>query len=295
MPPSPQTSLQTALLSGAMLIVASECLLTIMGAVIKHLSAELPTEMIVFFRNLFGVMLLAPYMLRHGPGRLRTRVPHLHLLRGLTGVGAMYCFFTTLAQVPLAEALLMKLTAPFFLPIIAWLWLGEHVPARTRWSILVGFIGVAVVLRPGFAAFSPYLLLGLLGAALAALAKVAIRRMGETESGPQIVFFFGLIATSVSAVPLTWAWQTPSYAATAWLLGMGVLATIAQLAFTHAYRLAPPASIGPFTYSSVVFGALIGWWVWRETLLPTTWAGSVLIVVAGVLALGMRNRGQSAP
>ena len=280
----------TALAQGAALIVVSELLLATMGAVIKAASQSLPNEMLVWCRNLFGLAALLPFVLRRGAPSLATRCLHLHLLRGVAGVSAMYCFFYTISAIPLAEAVLLKLTAPFLLPVIALAWLGERVPASTGLALLVGFAGVVLVLRPG-GGVQVAALAGLAGAFLAALAKVAIRRM-KGEPGPRIVFYFGVIATAVSTVPLLWAWQTPTPVQLGWLAAMGGCATAAQLCLTQAYRLAPPGRIGPFTYVAVVFGSAYGWLFWGEVPGPATVAGSLLIVAAGVLAL---REGRATP
>lgn len=274
------------LVHGAALIVISEALLATMSAAIKVTSAELPNEMLVFFRNLFGLLLVLPIALRHGPSALRTGCARLHLLRAAAGVGAMYCFFYTIEHLPLAEAILFKLTAPFFIPLIALLWLGERIPISARAAIVIGFAGSALVLGPGGAErYALAGLTGLGGALLAGLAKVAIRRMGHSEPTPRIVFYFGVFATALTALPMAWAWQTPSVTALGWLLLMGACATTAQLCLTRAYSLAPAGQIGPFTYVSVVFGSLAGWLFWGEIPGLTTAAGSLLIIGAGLLTL----------
>lgn len=273
------------LLRGAALIILSEALLAVMSAAIKALSTDLPNEMLVFFRNLFGLAVIFPIAARHGLSALRTAVWPLHALRVGFGVGAMYCFFYTLATLPLTEAILFKLTSPFFIPVIALLWLGERIPWPARLAILVGFIGVALVLQPGIDTLPPAALAGLAGACLAAAAKVTVRRLGRSEPPARIVFFFGVGATALTALPAALAWRTPSGEELAWLLGMGVCATGAQLSLTRAYALAPAGRIGPFTYVSVVFASLLGWFFWGEVPQLMTAAGSLFIIGAGILAL----------
>lgn len=271
------------LLRGALFIVLSELLLVTMSAIIKAISSELPTEMLVFFRNLFGLLVLMPLVLRRGLGSLRTQVPHLHLMRGLVGVSAMYCFFYSLGELPLAEATIYKLTAPLFIPLIAWFWLRERAPRLALWAVLLGFVGVLLIVKPGFTAFSLAALIALVGAALAATAKVSIRRLSFSEPSTRIVFYFGVVATSASAIPLLWAWQTPSLEALGWLLLMGVCATSAQLLFTRAYALAPAGQIAPLTYVSVVFSVLYGWLFWQEGVGLITVLGMAVIVFAGIM------------
>jgi drug/metabolite transporter (DMT)-like permease len=268
---------------GALLILLAEALLGIMGGIIKHLSADLSTQQVVFFRNIAGLIMLLPILMRTGFSELKTQRFHWHLMRALVGLSAMYCFFFVLARMPLAEAFLVKLTSPFFMPLIAYIWLKESIGPNTRWAVLIGFIGVAFILRPGSESISYFAIIGLMGAALAALAKVTIRKMGNTESSVTIVFYFGLISTIISAPPAFYAWQTVPDNTWGWILLMGGVATLGQLALTRAYRTAPTGRIGIYVYSSVIYGALIGWVFWGEVPLWTTWLGSAFILAAGLI------------
>lgn len=269
----------------AIFLLIGEALLAIMGAIIKHLSDELPTEQIVFFRNIGGLVVLLPLILSQGTSLLKTQVWHLHLFRGLVGVSAMYCYFWALANMPLAEAFLVKLSGPFFMPLIGLLWLGEKAGRFSILSILIGFAGVACILRPDNSAFTLIALVALLGAFFAALAKVTIRRMSTTESSQTIVFYFGVIATLVSAPAAILSWQSPTLQAWLWIIAMSLVATLGQLALTRAYRTAPTGKIGVYVYSAVLYGALMGWLLWDEIPLWTTWLGAGLIVGAGMLNL----------
>jgi drug/metabolite transporter (DMT)-like permease len=280
------------LLLGAAFIVAGELCFASMGVGIRIVSEELPNAMVVFGRNLIGLLIIAPWLLRRGFTDVRTRVPALHLLRAGAGVTAMYCFFYAIAKMPLAEAMLLKLTAPVFMPLIAMLWLREQVNALLWVALGIGFAGVVIILDPQLGApddgplagISPVALVGLAGGLLAALAKVTVRRLSRSEPAGRIVFYFALIAGLISAVPLTWAWQTPSPAALLGIIAIGGAATLGQLALTRGLTLAPASRMGAFGYSAVVFGAAYGWLLWDE---PVTWGvagGTLLIAVAGILA-----------
>lgn len=273
------------LLQGALLILLGEALLAVMGAIIKHLSLDLPTEVIVFYRNLFGLLLLLPIVFNSGFSSLKTQKFHLHLLRAGVGLTAMYGFFYVLGNMPLAEAFLVKLTTPFFMPIIAAIWLGESIRRKNVAAIALGFIGVIFILRPGTDAFTPIALIGIGAAFLAGSAKVTIRLMGSTESSVTIVFYFGVISSVLAAIPLLWSWQVPLAHNWPWIVLMGLAGTLGQLALTRAYRIANPGQIGPYVYSSVVYGAALGWFIWGESLMISTIIGSALIILAGILNL----------
>lgn len=277
-----------SLMQGAAFIVLGELCFASMGVGIRLVSAELDNTMIVFARNILGLALLLPWLMQRGLGNLATAVPGLHLLRAGAGVTAMYCFFYAIAAMPLAEAMLLKLTAPIFMPVIAVLWLHERVTPALALALGIGFAGVAVILNPSFAdgglSVSPVALIGLLGGVLAALAKVTVRRLSRSEPPTRIVFYFALIATAISAVPLTWSWQTPSLPAAVGLVGIAVAATLGQLSLTRGLSLAPASRMGVFGYSAVVFGAAYGWLLWDEPLTLATITGTLFIAVAGLLA-----------
>jgi len=271
---------------GALLLLLGEALLAVMGAIIKSLSDELSTEQVVFFRNLFGLLVLMPILLRSGPGILKTSQWQWHLMRGLVGLSAMYCYFWALGNMPLTEAFLVKLSSPFFMPLIALWWLREPAGKYSWLALLVGFAGVAMILRPGGdSAMTWAALVGLVGAFLAALAKVTIRRMSATEPSQRIVFYFGLIATLVSCPAALLNWQPIPSSAWVWLIAMGAVATAGQLAMTKAYRIAPTGKVGVYVYSAVVYGAFMGWWFWDEMPTLATVGGAALIICAGLINL----------
>ncbi len=256
-----------------------------MGAIVKQATQELPAAMVVFVRNAFGLVALAPWLVRGGCKGLATRCLRLHLLRSLAGLTSMYCFFYALSQLALANAVLLNYSAPLFIPIFALLWLKEPFPMPQRLAAVIGFSGIALILKPDAGLLHPAALIGLTAGIFTALAFVGIRRMAETEPTTRIVFYFGFISTVISALPLPWVWITPRPALLGLLLVMGVLATTAQLLMTRGYALAPAAQVGPFGYTIVIFAALLGWLLWGEVPDARAAWGALLVMGAGVLAL----------
>ncbi len=278
-----------SLFQGAILIVASEFMFASMGAAVKVASMTLPNEMLVFMRNFVGLAILLPLLVRGGLQSLATQVPHLHLVRATAGVSAMYCFFYALANLPLADGMLLKMTAPIFIPLVVWFWLREELSPMALVAVPVGFLGVALVLRPeGSLTFVA--MVGLAGGMLAAVAKTTVRRLTRTEPATRIVFYFAVLGVLVSAVPLSWAWRMPEGQEWGLLLFVGAAGTAGQFLLTRGYAAAPAARVGPFTYFSVVFASLYGYLFWSEGL--TLWfvSGALLIALAGVLALRGRPK-----
>lgn len=277
-------------LIGAVLILLSEMFLVLSGMVIKQLSGELPTEVIVFFRNFLGLVLFLPWLLRKGVRVLHTTKLRFHLMRAGVGVTAMACLFYTWGHLPLAQAALLKQTAPFFMPLIAFWWLGERISTQVKIAIAVGFVGVALILNPQESTVNLGILIALVGACLGALAKVTVRRMRDTESPQLIVFYFAFFSALLSAIP---AWLTGSSLTLiqfGWLILLATTSTVAQLFLSKAYGMAEAGQLAPYTYGSVAMAALLGWWVWGEVLGWNTLFGILLVSSAGIVALlGKRN------
>jgi drug/metabolite transporter (DMT)-like permease len=281
---------ESRLYLGALYIIGAELMFASMGATIRFVSDDLNNPMVVFARNLIGLLFLLPWLLRNGPGSFKTRVPHLHLLRGLAGVSAMYCFFYAIAHMPLANAMLLKLTAPLFIPIIALFWLQERFTWHVVAALTVGFAGVGVILAPDLASASSVSLIALAGGAFAAVAKVTVRRLSRSESGPLIVFYFAATGLLVSSLPLPWFWQTPTPEQLRWLVLLALFATAGQLLLTRGMASAPAARLGPFTFFSVLFGAALGWFLWDEQVTLATSVGALLILLSAFLTGRGRKR-----
>jgi drug/metabolite transporter (DMT)-like permease len=118
---------------------------------------------------------------------------------------------------------------------------------------------------------------------------VTIRKLSATEPAVRTVLYFALVASLVSAIPLTWAWKTPTPNQWLMLMGVGICSTVVQLLTTRGYASAPASQVGIFSYSSVIFGALIGWLFWHELWDINSLLGAVFITAAGFLTLRDRQ------
>jgi len=280
---------------GAALVIAAALLFATTGAIIKHIAVTLPNEMVVFFRSLFGLLALAPFFVRHGARYYATRRLGAHLVRALAGLAAMYCYFYAIGHLPLAEAVLLNYTAPLFIPFAALFWVGEPFSARLWWPIGIGFVGIGLILKPGLSLLAPIALIGLASGMFSALAMAGIRKLTDTEPATRVVFYFSLTCTLVAALPLAWRWQTPAPELWVPLVLTGVLSTVAQILMTRGYSHAPAAQVGPFLYAIVVFAALLGWAFWGEIPDWLSLAGTLLVVLAGIVAIHMGGRRTAPP
>lgn len=276
---------------GAWMAVAAGAFFASMGALIRVASGELDNAMVVFLRNIFGLLILMPWLMKLRLSGLKTRRFRFHLARTLFGLSAMYCFFYAIPRLDLAQAVLLNYSAPLFIPVMAWFYLRERHRPAVYIAVAVGFIGVAMMMKPGSGLFSVAGLIGLCSGVLAAMAMVSIRRMSTTEPTARIVFYFTILSVIISAIPALWGASLPSYQAILIMLCAGTLATCGQLLLTGAYARAPAARVASLVYSTVIFAGLYGWIFWGETLDLMSALGTGLIIGAGVAAatLGVRR------
>jgi drug/metabolite transporter (DMT)-like permease len=266
-------------------MIGASLLFALMGAGVKLASRTLGNTEVVFFRSFVGVLVLVPWVARLGLAGLRTARPGEHLLRGVAGLASMACFFYAIAHMRLPDAVLLNYTIPLFMPFVETAWLGERLPRGVWWPVGVGFLGIALILKPGMGVFQPVALIGLLAAVFGTVAQVGVRQLTRTEPVLVIIFYFGVVSSVLSAIPAALVWRTPQGAEWLILFAIGALGSLGQLVLTAAYAHAPAARVGPFVYSSVVFAGLLDWALFRSIPDALALAGTVLVVVAGVLAL----------
>jgi drug/metabolite transporter (DMT)-like permease len=271
-------------IAGALFVLGASFMFAMVGTLVKVVSTSLNNEMVVFFRNVSSLIFILPWLAYSRPfGGIKTSCLQLHLLRSAAGLGAMYCFFYAIAQLRLSEAFLLSSTSPLFIPLIAYIWMREQVTYSARGAIIAGFIGIVLILKPGFGIFRPAMLVALAAGVLAALAMVTIRRMSFSEPAIRIVFYFTILSTVISTGPLFWSWRSPLPEIWWLLIIIGLLAAVGQFFLTKGYSMAPAAQVSPLSYGNVVFATINGWIYWGETMDLLTWAGAFLICIAGII------------
>ena len=276
-------------LLGVSLIIFAEAVLVVTGILIRELGGDLGVMQLIFLRNIIGLLYMVVVVRLNGGISLRSSCLHLHFMRASVGVTAMGCLYYGWTHLPLGTAALLKQTAPLFLPILGLWLLRERIAPILRYSLPIGFCGIALVLQPSNASLQLAVIVGLVGAVLSALAKIYIRMMKETEPSRRIVFYFALFGTLLTAPFALLEWSPLTYWLWVGVAAIGALSTLAQLAMTRAYHNAPAGYLGPFTYSSVVIATLLGWLIWDESLRQTTLLGMTLILAGGVLTLRAKS------
>jgi len=264
-------------LRGQMLILVSTVALTGMHAVVRHLSKDLHPFEVAFFRNLFGLVALTPFLIRGGFGALRTGVLHLHALRGALQVCAMLSFFYAVSVTPLAKVSALSFTAPLFAAVGAVLLLREPLrPSRVA-ALVVGFVGAMAIVRPGFAPSDWGALIVIGSSAVWAICMLVIKVLARTESAVTITVYMGLFLTPLSGLAALFVWRWPEPHHLVWFVVMGALGTFAHLAFNQAFKEADVSAILPFDFTRLIWASVLGYFIYAETPELWTWIGGAAI------------------
>ena len=273
--------------------------------IIKLLSGDYPVHQAIAIRGVVAVLILLAYITLDGKiESLRSKRMGLLIVRGLVLMMAYTTYYLAFPSMPLANIVALWFTVPLFVTALAGPFLGEKVGVRRWTAAIVGFAGVLIIVRPFADSFSLASLLPIASALTYSISALMARRMGETESAPVMSFYQNLVYLLVALVMavifgggayegtsnpslefLVRGWVTPSWTDLALLAACGVIASIATVLLTQAYRMAEANFVACFEYSAIIWATLGGYLFWREVPDVYFFIGAALIVAAGLYVL----------
>jgi drug/metabolite transporter (DMT)-like permease len=268
---------------GIVLMLAGVAGFAVMDAIIKWLTADYPVPQVVALRSWFGLPLLCMLAL-HGGGlkALRTRRPLVHIGRYSLVLILSFSFFWGLSQMKLVDAIAISFAAPIFIAVFSVLLLKEPVGLHRWVAIGIGFCGVLVMLRPGMGVFQ-WASLVVLGSVVAyALLMITTRAFKSTESTAALMLYpqLGISLTGIVIAPLFWV--TPGLGDLGLFALAGLFGSIGVMCLTHAFRLAPVATVTPFEYSALIWATLLGFLLWDELPDSYTLIGAGIVISSGL-------------
>ena len=257
--------------------------ISIMDAMLKWLGQHYSTIQIVFFRSFFAFVPVGVLLLKQGSLQtLRTRRPLGHLGRACIGICALTLFVYGLSLLPLASVIAIAFAAPIFVTALSVPLLREHVGPRRWTAVVVGFLGVLIMVRPGGDLFQWSALI-VLGAVICySLMIILVRVLGRTESASSIVFYYSLFSSIIAGACLPFFWQTPSFEHLMLLIATGLVGGTAQLCLTAAYARAKVAIIAPFEYSAMLWAVIFGFFFFAELPGVEVWMGAPVVIASGL-------------
>jgi drug/metabolite transporter (DMT)-like permease len=267
-------------LRAAGLMLASTFFFGLMAVAIRLASKQLNTFEVAFFRNFFGLAAALPLLYRHGWTFMKTaRLPR-YLIRCAIGICSMFAGFWAIGHLPLTQAISLSYSSPLFVTIAAALFLGEQVRARRWTAVIVGFIGVLIVVRPGSESFTLGSLIALLAAVLNATVSIQIKELTATEPSDRIVFWTTALWVPMSLGPALAVWQWPQGWTWAWIVAAGVLGTSGHMLWTRALRLGEVSALTTISFMQLPLVAIAGYFLFDEVLDHYTVIGASIIFLA---------------
>ncbi len=279
----PYASLEAAIkrcplpVQAAIWMMLSGLVFSSMGALIRLIATDLHPFQVAFVRIAVGIPLLVPIIWRQGWRVLRTNQFPAYLLRAFFAITGLLGGFYATAHLPLADSVSVSFTAPLFATLGAAVFLGEVLRARRVAALVIGFVGVLVILRPGQAPLDLAMMAALAAAAASAGSILSVKRLSMTESSTSIVAYLSLLTTPIVLIPALWVWQAPSLAQWAVMISIGIMGTAGQIFVTRAYSLADASMVLPFDYLRLPITAVLAYLIFFETPDVLTFVGAGII------------------
>lgn len=290
-------------LNAALLAVLAVGVASMQDAIIKSLAGSMPAYEAVMIRGLVGMPILA-LMLVFTDGFKSLRTPLLWPLigRGLVLCAAYFSFILAIAAMPIANAVAIYFTMPFFVATLAGPFLGERVPVYRWLAMIAAFVGVLVMVQPGRSEFEPASGLALFSAFGYAVGQMMGRHYSQRVPPIAIANVQNAVYLAVGAllfvVVNAFGWQLSGHKSLEFLTGsavgpsvhsmlllviMGFLAAVGSVIFTYAYKFAQSSFVAPFEYTAMIWAVLFGLFLFGDFPSPMTWAGMAVVIVAGLL------------
>jgi len=267
-------------LRGILWMIASGLGFTGMAIMIRVLTPTFSTFELLFFRAVVAVALLTPWMVRTGRSALATKRFGLHALRAFLAYVGMLGLFYGIGRIPLSDAIALQFTQPLFIVLLAIPVLGETLRPSRIVAMGVGFLGVLVLLRPGFAEISLATWAVLAASLVYAGSNSCIKLLVRTEPANRTVVYVNLLMMPMALVPAVFFWTVPTLLQAGQLLLLGLTAFAGVFCLTRAFNVADASAVAPYDFLRLPFAVAAGWLLFGEATDAFTWAGAVVIFAA---------------
>jgi len=278
---------------GSVFIVLAFLANTIQSVFGKAIESEVSVEMFSWVTFLSALVVVTIIVALRRFRDLKTKVLPMHLLRGGTGISGFLLFIGAAQATSLMNANVLLNTTPIFIPLLAMAFLHNRINRQLWLAIAMGFAGMVIIVKPSATIFTdPGNLLGLLAGFVTAIEFLAVKKLDESDSPLTQMFYFLLIGTVICSFLVAGKFQAITASHMLIMLATGICLVLFQFLLIKAYMYAKPHEIGAFQYSSVVFAAILGWVVFKESLDAATIAGTTLVCIGGYLSIsGRRENG----
>lgn len=279
---STASSVNSTLFKAIALMLAAALGFSLMNVLIRWTSTELHPFQIAFFRNLFGLVFMLPWLIKYGYKSFKTDRLGLFIIRSVLGLISMLGYFWGITVLPLAKAVALSFTVPLFVTIGAALVLKEEVHLRRWIAVLVGFIGTLIILRPSIDGDIVASLVVVVSSITMSASVLIIKSLSRTEDTSVIVMYMVLLMTPLSLPVAISVWQWPPIDIWIMVMVMGFLGSLAHLLFTHALKMSDVSIVMPFDFARLPFIIVLAWVVFDQSVDRWTIVGAGIVFASGV-------------
>jgi drug/metabolite transporter (DMT)-like permease len=265
--------------------------ISLMVAIVKHLSKEFHIFFILMLRNFFSLLFFIPSIFRNYKTLLTTKKIHLHCFRSANGMLSMLCWFYAITLLPLSEAVSISFIVPFTTTLAAMLFLKEKVRKRNWMASFFGLIGVVIILRPGFKELATGHYFVFAAVFLWTISNLLLKIMSKTEKPKTIVAYMSFIMLIIS-IPFALPFLKPinGYVNLFWFLALGLISNLSYFSLSFAYTKSDISLLQPFDFTRLVFISVIAYFAFGEVIDYWIICGSFVILCGVLIMLPKRKR-----
>jgi S-adenosylmethionine uptake transporter len=261
-----------------------------MAVAARQLSYTMSTFEILSFRSLIGIIVLLPLVLRRGGTVLHTHQLMLHFWRNLVHFGGQFGWVLGVALLPLAEVFALEFTTPIWVALLAAVFLHERLSAHRIIVVVLGFIGVIVILRPGVDVIQPAAFVVLGAAMLFAGSVVMVKILTRRDAPLAVIFYMSVMQLPMGLIPALFDWTVPAWSDMPLFIIVGVTAVSAHYAMARALMVADASVIFPIDFLRLPAVAVLGYLVYAERIDLWTFIGAAIIFAANYYSILRESR-----
>ncbi len=263
---------------------------SVLIALVRHLSVEFHVFFIVMVRNFFGLIFFLPQILKNHNEVFKTNRLRLHIFRGLNGVLSMFIWFYVVKTLPLSEAVSISFIMPILTTIGAVFILKEKAKIHSWIGIFFGFIGVFIILRPGFREFNPAYFFAFASVGLWVISNLLVKIMTKTEKPQTIVAYMSLVML-IASIPVAFPYMQPiNLENFCYFAALGLVSNLTHICLSNSYAKADLSVVQPFDFTRLIFTAIIAYFAFGEVIDFWVIFGSLVILTGVIIVLPRRKR-----
>jgi len=264
-------------IAGVLWMTGAAISFSVVLALVRHLAETFSVFEIAFFRLAFGALVMLPWVIQVGRVGLRTENLQFYAARAIFSFAAVYAGYLSVTLITIADAVALQFTLPIFTVLFAAIALNEPLYLHRWMAVILGFGGVLIIIRPGFADAHFGMLVALAAALLFAGVDVSTRFLSGKD-GVNVILTYGFVLQlPIAAVPTALTWVTPGPADWPFILGFMVSALGAQVCITRSFAAAEASLVSPVLYIRLPLVALIGFAFYDELPSVWTWVGATVL------------------